>query len=276
VLKKGKTETRVLFIIGALVFSLFTLSACTVTSETESAPTVADTVSNSAEDQFIGTVTGYGVQTQGWGGDNENTVYVDNKRVDLDLIWPYSANCMERETLQDDAFSSARDALVQTLPIGQRVLVILSNYENGKWVGDETEGFIHILEDGDEPEVSPPADSVNERLVLTGYWVPEGMGIEFDEYQFNATYGAFNPDYLSQIQEEYLPHIFEAGNKARSQFVGATAICSALALDYEIDDFYISVSYSRDDEENDRLVRIERNKPVYCRDGDGDGICFER
>jgi hypothetical protein len=252
------------------------LSACTVTTQSQSVTPASNQIEMITENSFIGRVTGYGVDTRSYGGDDEGTVYVDGKRVDLDLIWPYSANCMERELLQDDAFSSARDALEQILPIGQRVLVILSNYENGKWVGDETEGFIHILEDGDVPEVSPPADSVNERLVLTGYWVPHGMGIEFDAYAFNATYGAFNPDYLSQIQEEYLPHIFEAGNKARSQFVGATAICSALALDYEIDDFYISVSYSRDDEENDRLVRIERNKPVYCRDGDGDGICFER
>ena len=275
-LKKGKTETRVLFIIGALVFSLFTLSACTVTSETESAPTAADTVSNSAEDQFIGTVTGYGVQTQGWGGDNENTVYVDNKRVDLDLIWPYSAGCMERELVQDKAFASARDALEKTLPIGQRVLVVLSNFENGEWVGDQSKGFIHILENGDTPEVAPPADSVNERLVLTGYWVPHGMGIEFDAYTFTATYGDFNAEYLSQKQEEYLPYILEAGNKARTNQSGATPICSTLALDYEIDTFYKQVSAFRDEEEESRLWWIERNKPRNCRDGDGDGICFER
>lgn len=252
------------------------LSACTVTSDPESVTPAANQIQQIAENRFIGRVTSYGVDTEGYGGDYQNTVYVDNKRVDLDLIWPYSANCMERETLQDDAFASARDALEQILPIGQRVLVVMSNYENGKWVGDENKGFIHILEDGDEPEVSPPADSVNERLVLTGYWVPEGMGIEFDTYEFNARYGKFSPEYLSQIQEEYLPHIFDAGNKARAQLAGATSICSALALDYEIDKFYISVAYSRDDEEKNRLIRIERNKPVYCRDGDGDGICFER
>ena len=178
--------------------------------------------------------------------------------------------------LQDNAFSSARDALEKTLPIGQRVLVILSNYENGEWVGDESKGFIHILEDGDDPEVAPPADSVNERLVLTGYWVPHGMGVEFDAYDFNATYGVLNPEYLSQIQEEYAPHIFEAGNKARSHFTGAMPICSTLALDYEIDFFYKQVAAFRNDEEKNRLWWIERNKPRNCRDGDGDGICYER
>jgi hypothetical protein len=48
-----------------------------------------------------------------------------------------------------------------------------------------------------------------------------------------------------------------------------------LAFDYEIDSFYDGVSFSRNDEEKNRLWWIERNKPVYCRDGDGDGICFE-
>ena len=257
-----------------LVLGIATLSGCSVVSEYENTATSASPIQNLSMGQLIGTVTGYGVDTQGYGGDEQNTIYVDNKRVDLDLVWPYSAACMERELLQDKAFSSARDALEKTLPIGQRVLVVLSNYENGALVGDESEGFIHILESGDTPKVSPPADSVNERLILTGYWVPHGMGIEFDDYDSNAKYASSNPDYLSQIQERYIPYLFEAGNKARSEHSGATHICSTLTLDYEIDSFYNGVS-SRNDEEKNRLLQIERNKPVYCRDGDGDGICFE-
>ena len=275
-LEKEKRVARLLLTAGVLVLTLFSLSACTITSEPETASTTTDQSLSTAVDQYIGTVTGYGVETQGYGGDNENTVYVDNKRVDLDLIWPYSAGCMERELVQDKAFASARDALEKILPIGQRVLVVLSNFENGEWVGDQNEGFIHILEDKDTPEVAPPADSVNERLVLTGYWVPHGMGIEFDAYTFTATYGIFNAQYLSQKQEEYIPLIFEAGNKARTNQSGATPICSTLALDYEIDTFYKGLSFSRNEEEESRLWWIERNKPVNCRDGDGDGICFER
>jgi len=258
-----------------LALGIATLSGCSAVSEYENTATSASPIQNLSMGQFIGTVTGYGVDTQGYGGDDPNTIYVDNKRVDLDLIWPYSAACMERELLQDKAFSSARDALEKTLPIGQRVLVVLSNYENGSLVGDESEGFVHILESGDTPKVTPPADSVNERLILTGYWVPEGMGIEFDEYDFSAKYVSSYSNYLSQIQERYIPYLFEAGNKARSAQVGALPICSILALDYEIDSFYQKVSYYRNDEEKDRLLQIERNKPIYCRDGDGDGICFE-
>ena len=267
---------RSVYTASVLVLCIFTLSACTVNSESESTTPPADQIQNTAINQFIGTVTGYGVETQGYGGDDESTVYVDKKRFDLDLIWPYSARCMEREVLQDDAFSSARAVLKNTLPIGQRVLVVLSNFENGEWVGDQNKGFIHILESGDTPKIAPPADSVNERLVLTGYWVPLERGIDFDAYNFSATYGKFNPDYLSQTQEQYVPHILDAGNIARSNQTGAVPICSTLALDYQIDFFYKQVSAFRNDEEENRLWWIERNKARNCRDGDGDGICYER
>ena len=277
-LSAEKPIIRGLFITCVLLLGIFTLSSCTVTSESESedAALTVNQVQNTSKNQFIGTVTGYGVETQGFGGDDESTVYVDKKRVDLDLIWPYSAGCMERELLQNKAFSSARDALEKALPIGQRVLVVLSNFENGEWVGDQSMGFIHILKKGDIPKIAPPADSVNERLVLTGYWVPHWKGIDFDAYSFNATYGNFNPDYLSQTQEEYVPYILEAGNLARSTQTGAVPVCSTLALDYQIDFFYKQVSAFRNDEEKNRLWWIERNKARNCRDGDGDGICYER
>jgi geranylgeranyl pyrophosphate synthase len=181
-----------------------------------------------------------------------------------------------RACLHELPENSARDALEKTLPIGQRVLVVKSNFENGEWVGDQSEGFIHIINKGDTPEIAPPADSVNERLVLTGYWVPMEKGFDFDAYNFNAKYGNFEPDYLSVTQESYVPHIFDAGNKALDSQVGATPICSTLALDYQIDFFYKQVSAFRNDEEENRLWWIERNKPRNCRDGDGDGICYER
>jgi hypothetical protein len=266
---------RWLITVSVLALGIATLSGCSAVTEYENTAIVGSPIQNNSVDQFTGTVTGYGVDTQGYGGDDQNTIYVDNKRVDLDLIWPYSASCMERELVQDKAFSSARDALEKTLPIGQRVLVVWSNYENGEWVGDQSKGFIHILESGDSLKVSPPADSANERLILTGYWVPHGMGIDFDSYDFNAKYVVSSPDYLSQTQERYIPYLFEAGDKARTAQAGALGVCSVLALDYEIDSFYIGVSFSRNDEEKRRLLQIERNKPVYCRDGDGDGICFE-
>jgi len=273
---KNRYQSRTLVFVALSALVIASLSGCTFTPEAENSAAPTTNASDIAEGQFIGVVTGYGVETQGFGGDDESTVYVDEKRVDLDLIWPYSAGCMERELVQAKAFSSARDALEKTLPIGQRVLVIKSNFENGEWVGGQSEGFIHKLEKGDSPKVTPPAGSVNELLVLTGYWVPLDKGIDFDAYDFNAKYSAFEPDYLSATQESYVPYILEAGNKARENQSGATPICSTLALDYQIDFFYKQVSAFRNDEEKNRLWWVERNKPRNCRDGDGDGICFER
>lgn len=273
---KNRYQPRALAILALSVLAIASLSGCSFTPEAEKSATTTATASNTSEGQFIGVVTGYGVETQGFGGDDESTIYVDQKRVDLDLIWPYSAACMERELVQSKAFSSARDALEKILPIGQRVLVVKSNFENGEWVGDQSDGFIHILEKGDTPEIAPPAGSANELLVLTGYWVPMEKGFDFDAYDFNAKYGAFEPDYLSATQESYVPYILDAGNKARENQSGATPICSTLALDYQIDFFYKQVSAFRNDEEENRLWWVERNKPRNCRDGDGDGICFER
>jgi hypothetical protein len=273
---KNRYRPRTLALLALSVLAIASLSGCSFTPEAEKSATTTATASNTSEGQFIGVVTGYGVETQGFGGDDESTIYVDQKRVDLDLIWPYSAACMERELVQSKAFSSARDALEKILPIGQRVLVVKSNFENGEWVGDQSDGFIHILEKGDTPEIAPPAGSANELLVLTGYWVPMEKGFDFDAFNFNAKYSGFEPDYLSITQESYVPYIFEAGNKALDNQVGATPICSTLALDYQIDFFYKQVSAFRNDEEKNRLWWIERNKPRNCRDGDGDGICFER
>ncbi len=273
---KNRYQARTLVFVALSALVIASLSGCTFTPEAENSAAPTTNASDVAEGQFIGVVTGYGVETQSFGGDDESTVYVDEKRVDLDLIWPYSAGCMERELVQAKAFSSARDALKKILPIGQRVLVVKSNFENGEWVGDQSEGFIHKLEEGDSPKVTPPAGSVNELLVLTGYWAPMEKGIAFDAYDFNSKYGAFEPDYLSATQEKYIPYILDAGNKAREKQVGATPICSTLALDYQIDFFYKQVSAFRNDEEENRLWWVERNKPRNCRDGDGDGICFER
>lgn len=263
------------FFIGLLAG--LALTGCVVSTETAPEVKGSETASPYGESEFLGKVTGYGKDVDSFGGDRETTVYVDEKRVDLDLIWPYSAGCMERETLQDNAFLSARDSLQKVLPIGTRVLVIRSNFENEEWIGDYEYGFIHILKKGSEvPQTAPPQDSVNERLVLTGFWVPSAMGFEFDVYKFGATYGTFEPKYLSAKQIEYAPLILEAGNKARSAQVGAMPVCSTLALDYQIDFFYSQVSAFRDDEEEDRLWWVERRKPRNCRDGDGDGICYER
>lgn len=263
--------------INIFLISLLLLSGCAVSTESSPEAEPSATASSDDESRFVGKVTGYAKSSDSFGGDQPSTVYVNENRVDLDLIWPYSAGCMERELLQDEAFTSAQDALEKILPIGTRVLVIRSNFENGEWVDDYEDGFVHILsKDSQEPATAPPNDSVNERLVLSGYWAPSKIGFEFDVYKYGATYGAFNEDYLSAMQIKYAPVILEAGNRARTEERGAMPICSTLALNYQIDFFYQQVSAFRDNEEEDRLWWVERRKPRNCRDGDGDGICYER
>lgn len=257
------------------------LTGCVVSTEeskVETSTSIAEESNEKTiESSFIGEVTGYETFPEGYGWYDQTIIYVSNEKIKLDLIWPYSAGCMEREVMQDKAFKSARDALEKVLPIGTNVLVIKSNFENGEWVGDSMDAFVHKI-DGELkiPKLTPPLDSVNEQLVLTGYWVPLEKGFESPAYSFTATYGEFNPEYLSEIQKQYAPLILSAGNKARFEQVGATPICLTMALNYAIDAFYGGISFSRGDEEENRLWWIKRNKSRSCRDGDGDGVCYER
>jgi len=229
-----------------------------------------------SEGESLGLVTGYAKLSGDFGDDRQTTIYVDDVAVELDLIWPYSAHCVERELVQDKAFSSAQDALQKLLPLGTYVLVVKSGYEKGEWVADRRKAFVHVLDrDSKRPISTPPARSVNEQLVLTGFWVPFEKGFEFDYYTYGAVYGEFNVDYLSEKQEEYAPLILAAGNEARSNQVGAMPVCNVLAINYLVDGFYGALSAFRDNEEEDRLWWI-KYRSSSCRDGDGDGVCYER
>lgn len=228
------------------------------------------------EDSFVGVITGYSNASKGEPGDKITSVYVNETKVDLDLIWPYSAQCVERDLIKDQAYSSAQDALESLLPIGQKVLVLYSNFEDGKWVGDRSDAFLHLLEtDAEAPKKDPPADSVNELLVRTGYWVPLD-GFDFDPYSPTAVYAISEYAEFSKRQSQYVPLIIKAGDETRTEKIGGQAICYGFALDYQIDFFYKQVSAFRNDEEKNRLLWIERRKSSGCRDGDGDGICYER
>ena len=256
---------------------MLTMSACTsitdfsdysgvtdLTSETSA----SDDVVKLSEGDFVGRVTGYEKPSEGY--YEATTIYVDEKRIKLDLIWPYYAACIENRTLQEKSLTSAREALEATLPIGSMVLVVSSG------PGKSPLSFLHKIDSNSgKPYRNPPLMSVNELLVLTGFWVPFEKGFEFDEYTYGATYGVFNPDYLSTKQQEYAPIILEAGNKARSEKIGAMPICATLAINETLKTFYLGLSYSREDEEKRRLAAI-KSRSSNCRDGDGDGVCYER
>ena len=219
-------------------------------------------------DEFVGQVTGYEQPSEGW--YEATTIFVDDKKIELDLIWPYYASCIENRLLQRDSLASARKALEATLPIGTRVLVVSSGPEKTPL------SFLHKLDaNSTRPAKKPPLESVNELLVRTGFWVPFEKGFEFDQYNYGATYGVFNSDYLTAKQEEYAPLILAAGNKARAETTGAMSICVTLTINETMNNFYLGLAFSREDEERRRLVAI-KSRSSSCRDGDGDGVCYER
>jgi len=258
-------------------FLALALSGCASITDSSAVPGVADLTSDKSaagnidelsEGKFVGRVTGYEEPSEGF--YEATSIYVDEKRVELDLIWPYYATCIENETLQEKSLASAREALEVTLPIGSMVLVVSSGPEISPL------SFVHKIDnDSGKPYRDPPLESVNELLVLTGFWVPFEKGFEFDEYTYGATYGVFNPDYLTAKQQEYAPIILRAGNKARSEKTGAMPICTTLAINESLKTFYLGFSFAREDEEQRRLEAI-KSRSSSCRDGDGDGVCYER
>ena len=248
----------------AIVFSLvLALSGCVSSTNSSSVSSTAEL----SEGEFVGQVTGYEKPSEGF--YKATVLFVDDRRVELDLIWPYYATCVENELLQTKSLASARQALENTLPIGSRVLVVSSG------PGRLPLSFLHKLDnDSGKPTMEPPLESVNELLVQTGFWVPFEKGFEFDEYTYGSTYGVFNSNYLTPKQQEYAPIILRAGNKARSEKVGAMPICATLAINESLTNFYLGLS-SREDEEQRRRAEI-KSRSSSCRDGDGDGVCYER
>jgi hypothetical protein len=253
------------------------ITGCGSTDSANSSETnnATSTSNPKQEIEFVGTVTGYA--RPDISADPITSVTVDEKRYELDLIWPYSVSCVDGELAESKAFSSAEDELRKILPIGQKVWVKRTTYENGEWIGDRNLVAIHILADGETaPNPSPPAESVNEKLVETGYWVPFGLGVDFDRFSPISTWGKYDSEYLSATQEMYLPLLSEAANPLRLAAVGPHAECITSALNYQIDNFNQQLSFFRNNEEENRLWWIQKLKSNGCRDGDGDGVCYER
>lgn len=234
---------------------------------------VADAFGNDAhhdERMFTGRITGYGREI----AMEVRTVMVDAAPVELDLVQPLAPNCGSPLELGYDAPLAE---LKKQLPIGQRVLVVMSERHH-------TEGFIHVLsETSNDPTVAPPADSVNERLVRTGWWVPDPMDVKggvgvTGTGNDAVAYEPYVPRSGTESQAAaYVPHIVTAGNEAVNNYIGTVGDCRRTA---EADrDAYVA-SWHESQREWERLrIESERranSQQYYCRDGDGDGVCYER
>lgn len=222
------------------------------------------------ERMFTGVITGYERE----GTIDVSTVLVDAAPVTLDLVQPLAPAC---GAPLKDGYDAARAELERELPIGQRVLVVMS--ERGK-----SDGFVHVLGDsGAEPAVARPADSVNERLVRTGWWVPDSVqmegGIGVSGYgSETVAFLPYTPRYPAESQAvDYVGHIARAGDEAVAQYVGTVGDCRRAA---EADaDAYVASWQQSEREREKSIAEMERrisSNYYFCRDGDGDGICYER
>lgn len=231
----------------------------------EAAEAVATTLADDShvgERVFSGTVTGF---------DGIQTLLVDSAEVRLDLITPVHNSCGLDAT--GNGASADYTADVSALvPVGTEVLAVRSDVR-----GDE--GFLHIRT-AEHPWPSPPLESVNENLVRSGWWMPytsdfgggfhpPSEGIVFSPFVENTN--------LTSVQAEYAPLIAQAGNTAVVGSVAGLGVCRSVA---EQD----AVAWAAAREETDRRIReVEaelqrRTEAGYytCRDGDGDGVCYER
>jgi len=236
--------------------------------ERSTAAAVASANQHFQEDAFVGVIA-----------ENNSSMFPDRIQVDaadviLDMIAPLGDDCYNAS---DKLRALAIAAKVKMLPIGQRVLVVRANSGT-----NEDRAFVHLL-DGDAtvPTPPPPVQSVNEMLVATGFWVPDGFYLENTEPTAKIAYAIGERTWLTAVQTRYAPLILSAGNRARTARVGGQSRClneieadaaAAAAASAEAEREY--AKWKRDYEAW-IAYRIAHPGTGYCRDGDGDGICYE-
>lgn len=221
------------------------------------------------EKVFSGTVTGYARE----GTIDVSTVLVDGTPVTMDLIQPLAPLC---GSALKEGLEEAGAELERQLPVGTHVLVVRSERYS-------PDGFIHVLEPNVlVPDVAPPAGSVNESLVLTGWWIPDWTmegGIGLTGYGDKSTaFLPYSPTFSVKGQAlAYVPHIAQAGDSAVEQYIGTVGDCRRAA---EADrETYVRAWAEKEKERNALIADLNRRIKAgefNCRDGDGDGRCYER
>jgi hypothetical protein len=215
---------------------------------------------------YYGKVTGY--ETDEYGGSNKaNVVVVDATPVELDLIAPYPAACMN--TAEDTTSQAVKK---KELPVGTKVLAIYKE----TW---SEIGFIHPLKRLDLSDI--PRNSSNERLVLTGDWVPESYSFD-DSALVRGETLVYEPrsdwtGYLTETEIPYALLILQAGSQVRATPVGGVQTCLAQVAAYQ--QKMAELRLQTEEAVRRWEIEYERRKAAgwySCRDGDGDGVCHER
>jgi len=209
---------------------------------------------------FIGTVTEHDPY-------DIHQLTVDQADVSLNLIGPVDGGCFTVEPSLREQARAAKEAL---LPVGARVLVVRAD-DSGDWA------FLHLLPAGsDTPEPARPAASANEQLVSGGYWEPSGYELADDDSDTQAAFGVRSAEVLSPVQAEYAPLIVAAGNATKAARTTGYVTCLAEAEKQEAELDAAREEARRQAEDYDRRRRQSGGGGSgYCRDGDGDGICYE-
>lgn len=215
---------------------------------------------------YYGKVTGY--ESDAYSGSNEaNVVVVDATPVELDLIAPYPAACMNTT---EDATSQA--VKQKELPVGTKVFV---NYKEA-W---SEIGFIHSLKRLDLKDI--PQNSANQRLVQTGEWVPAHYSFD-DSALIRGESLVYEPradwsGYLTETEIPYALLILQTGSQVRAAPVGGVVTCLAQSAAYQ--QKMAEIRIQTEEAVRRWEIEYERRKALgwySCRDGDGDGVCNER
>ena len=216
-------------------------------------------------ERFFGVVDGY---SEKWASE----LVISGRTFRLDLINTYFGSCGRDEQMEERSERESRRSVRELLQIGTRVLVIRSDPDDSERV------ILHRLIDNDfKTETPEPSGSVNEQLVQTGFWFPWSTGADFDAFSETSTWTVVDDSRLSEIQKIYAPIINAAGNNARFEVVGGHSECLAMAFETNVSAALGQISFFRGSSDREREYRIYlRDNPRSCRDGDGDGICYER
>lgn len=183
------------------------------------------------------------------------------------VIAPFPAACMN--TTED---STSQAVKKKELPVGTKVLV---RYKEA-W---SEIGFIHALKRLDLSDI--PRNSSNERLVLTGEWVPESYSFD-DSALVRGETLVYEPrsdwtGYLTDTEVPYALLILQAGSQVRATPVGGVVTCLAQSAAYQ--QKMAEIRVKTEEAVRQWEIEYERRKAAgwySCRDGDGDGVCNER
>ncbi|GAB3349560.1 hypothetical protein [Modestobacter lapidis] len=254
----GTAKTRPRYRAGRAlaIAALLMATGCGGTDEPEVDPF------HFGEMTFIGTVTSHDPY-------NPNQLEVDSADVKLNLIGPVDGGCFNAEQSLREQAMAAKESM---LPVGTRVLVAMAD-DSGDWA------FVHLLPAGsDTPEPPAPAASVNEQLVAGGFWEPDGFELDDDDSEpATTTFAIRYADVLSPVQVQYAPLIVAAGNATKAARTTGYGTCLAEFEQAEAERLVREEESRREFEEWNRRYRNSGGGGGggYCRDGDGDGICYE-